>query len=215
MLKRLCDIVAATVGLCLLVPVFIVIAGVVKCSDGGPVFFRQRRIGRNAQPFAIWKFRTMVVQAERQGGQITVGVDARVTPVGHWLRKSKLDEFPQLLNVLRGEMSLVGPRPEVPKYVALYSQDQRRVLELKPGITDPSSIKYRDESSILAACGDPERAYVEVIMPDKIRLNLEYAESANLFSDAWMIARTLLRIVLPSSQEPLPTHEVAPQQKAA
>lgn len=190
-LKRAFDLVATLPGLMLMAPAFAVIAVLVKAVDGGPVFFRQERIGRGGKPFRIWKFRTMEVGADRMGRAITVGEDRRITRSGRWLRRTKLDEFPQLFNVLTGEMSLVGPRPEVPRYVALYSEEQRRVLALRPGITDPASMKYRDESSILGRSKDPDTFYVQELMPDKIRLNLEYAAKATLWSDLVLIFRTL------------------------
>lgn len=166
----------------------------IKLDDKGPVFFRQERVGYKGRPFRIWKFRTMVVDAEKIGKPLTVGRDPRITRVGYWLRKFKLDELPQLFNVLVGEMSLVGPRPEVPKYVALYTPEQRKVLDLVPGITDPASIKYRDESEILGRSPDPDRTYLEEIMPEKIRLNLEYAAHATVWSDFIIVLKTLFRV---------------------
>lgn len=139
----------------------------------------------------MWKFRTMVVDAEHKGPAVTIGRDPRITPVGHWLRATKVDELPQLMNVWIGEMSLVGPRPEVQKYVDLYTEDQRRVFELKPGITDLASVKYRRESELLAASNDPDRTYVEEVMPEKIRINLEYAAQASLWGDFQVILMTL------------------------
>ena len=191
LLKRLFDLFWATVGLFLLWPVFLLVALLIKLEDRGPVFFRQERGGQGAKPFRMWKFRTMVVGADRLGRAITVGRDPRITRIGHLLRATKVDELPQLLNVWRGEMSLVGPRPEVQKYVDLYTEDQRRVLELKPGITDLASVKYRRESELLAASLDPDRTYVEEIMPEKIRLNLEYAAKATLWGDFRVIMLTL------------------------
>jgi lipopolysaccharide/colanic/teichoic acid biosynthesis glycosyltransferase len=191
MSKRLFDLFWATVGLLLLWPVFLVVAVLIKLEDRGPVFFRQVRVGWKGQSFRMWKFRTMVVDAERLGRAITVGRDPRITRVGHWLRATKVDELPQLLNVWLGEMSLVGPRPEVQKYVNLYTEDQRRVLELRPGITDLASVKYRRESEVLAAADDPDRAYVEEIMPEKIQINLEYAAQASLWGDFRVILMTL------------------------
>jgi len=189
--KRVFDLFWATVGLCLIWPVFLVIGLLVKVEDRGPIFFRQRRIGRHGHPFRMWKFRTMVVDAEQKGSALTVGRDPRITRVGHWLRDTKVDELPQLINVMLGEMSFVGPRPEVRKYVDLYSEDQRQVLDLRPGITDLASVKYRRESELLAASSDPDRTYVEEIMPEKIRINLEYAAQANIWSDVRVILLTL------------------------
>jgi lipopolysaccharide/colanic/teichoic acid biosynthesis glycosyltransferase len=189
--KRIFDLFWATVGLLLLWPIFLVVAVLIKLEDRGPVFFRQVRVGWKGQSFRMWKFRTMVVDAERLGRAITVGRDPRITRVGHWLRATKVDELPQLLNVWLGEMSLVGPRPEVQKYVNLYTEDQRRVLELRPGITDLASVKYRRESEVLAAADDPDRTYVEAIMPEKIQINLEYAAQASLLGDFRVILMTL------------------------
>lgn len=189
--KRLFDFFWATLGLLLLWPLFLLVALLSKLEDRGPVFFRQERIGWRGQPFYMWKFRTMVVDAERYGPSITVGRDPRITRIGHWLRRSKIDELPQLMNVWLGEMSLVGPRPEVPVYVGMYSEEQRRVLDLRPGITDLASVKFRWESELLAASDDPNRTYVDEIMPEKIRINLSYAAKANLLRDFQVILMTL------------------------
>lgn len=193
--KRILDIVCSAIGLSVLSPLLVVIAAIIRLSDGGPVLFRQERVGRRGTRFRIWKFRTMTAEAGRRGRAITVGEDPRITRVGYWLRKLKLDELPQLINVFRGEMSLVGPRPEVPKYVSLYTDDQRRILDVQPGITDPASIHYRGESELLAEASDPERAYVETIMPDKIRRSLDYAARASLVSDLGILLQTALMIV--------------------
>jgi lipopolysaccharide/colanic/teichoic acid biosynthesis glycosyltransferase len=188
--KRAFDLAATMTGLFIIWPVLVVIAFAVKV-DGGPAFFRQERVGRGGRRFRIWKFRTMVPNAERLGPQLTADGDARITRLGGWLRKTKFDELPQLFNVLAGEMSLVGPRPEVPRYVALYSGEQRRVLGLLPGITDPASIAYRDEARLLASAVDPERLYVEQIMPEKIRLNLEYARRATIVTNIRIVLVTI------------------------
>jgi len=192
--KRFFDLFWTIPGLLILSPFFLLVAFLIKLDDGGPVFFRQERVGRGGKPFRIWKFRTMVIDAERLGLQLTVGPDPRISRIGKYLRQFKMDELPQLFNVLAGEMSLVGPRPEVPKYVAMYSTDQRRVLNLAPGITDPASIKYKDENSVLASASDPEKSYIEKIMPEKIRLNLDYSDRAGLWSDFLVILRTLVNI---------------------
>lgn len=192
--KRLFDLFWTLPGTILLSPILLIVAILVKLSDGGPVFFRQERVGLHGQPFKIWKFRTMRVDAEKMGRAITVGRDPRITGVGHWLRKLKLDELPQLFNVLAGEMSLVGPRPEVPRYVALYTDEQRRVLELMPGITDPASIKYRNESEVLEQAPDPDKAYIEQIMPDKIAVNLDYAGQASVWADLGIVMKTFLAL---------------------
>lgn len=193
--KRGFDVVCAALGLVALSPLFAVLAACIKLGDGGPVFFRQQRTGYRGRPFRIWKFRTMVPDAERRGALLTADRDPRITRVGHWLRRTKMDELPQLLNVLAGEMSLVGPRPEVARYVALYTPAQRGVIDIVPGITDPASLAYRDEGRLLAGAPDPERAYVDRIMPDKIRLNLEYAGRATLWTDVAVILNTVRHLV--------------------
>lgn len=192
--KRVFDLCIAIPGLIFLSPLFLVVALLIKLDDGGPVFFLQERVGYRGRRFRIWKFRTMYVGAE-QKGSLTIGEDPRITRVGRWLRKWKIDELPQLINVVLGEMSLVGPRPEVPKYVALYNEEQLRVLDLVPGITDPASISFRNESDILATVSDPEQVYVERIMPEKIRINLKYAEKATVWTDFIVIWRTLLALL--------------------
>ncbi|HYL55572.1 MAG TPA: sugar transferase [Gemmatimonadales bacterium] len=193
--KRLFDLCWTIPGLLVLWPVFLVIALLIKLDDGGAVFFRQPRVGRCGRAFRVWKFRTMIACAEQCGGPLTVGDDPRLRRVGRWLRHSKLDELPQLFNVLAGQMSLVGPRPEVPHYVALYTRDQRRVLDLVPGITDPASIAYHNESALLAQAPDWERQYIEVIMPEKIRLNLAYGAQATRWKDFVVVVDTLRRLV--------------------
>lgn len=192
--KRVMDVACAGIGLILLSPLLLIISLAVWLADRGPVLYRQERVGRGGVPFTMLKFRSMVPDADRLGRLVTVGGDSRVTPVGQWLRRLKLDELPQLINVLRGDMSLVGPRPEVSRFTDLYTRDQRRVLELVPGITDPASIKYRDEEAVLASYDDPDQAYIEIIMPDKIAINLNYAERATVWSDLAVVLRTLLRI---------------------
>lgn len=192
--KRIMDVMLILIAVPVVAPVFLIVSLIIKVHDGGPVFFVQERVGYKASMFRMFKFRTMVQDADREGRLITVANDARVTKVGYWLRKSKLDELPQLINVLRGDMSLVGPRPEVAKYVAMYSGEQRRVLELVPGITDPASIAFRDEASMLDDCEDPEQRYIVDIMPAKIELNLAYASKAGVFNDIMVIAGTLKAI---------------------
>ena len=193
--KRIFDLICTIPGLIILSPFFVLIAICIKLIDRGPVFFSQERIGYKGEPFRILKFRTMVVDADKKGGQLTVGKDPRITRVGLLLRKTKLDELPQLINVLKGEMSLVGPRPEVPKYVNLYTSSQRKVLDLMPGITDPASIAFRNESEMLAHADDPDAVYIIEIMPQKIHLNLEYAKTASLITDLTTIFRTLFKLV--------------------
>lgn len=193
--KRAFDLSLVIPGLIIVLPVWAVVGVLIWLEDRGPVIFTQERVGFRGRPFRMWKFRSMVVNAEKLGKQLTVGRDPRITRTGHFLRQTKLDELPQLVNVLRGEMSLVGPRPEVPRYVALYTPDQRQVLDVPPGITDPASIRYRDESEMLAQSNDPEKTYIDEIMPDKIRLNLEYASRATVWTDAGVILGTLRRLL--------------------
>jgi len=189
--RRTFNVVAAAGGLLVLSPILLLTAIAIRYDSPGPALFRQRRVGRGGREFDILKFRSMRTDAERHGGQLTVGADPRVTRIGKYLRAWKLDELPQLLNVVRGEMDLVGPRPEVPRYVALYSNAQRRVLEARPGITDPASVEFRNESELMATQAEPERYYVETIMPRKLALNLEYLADRTLLSDLKVIFSTL------------------------
>jgi lipopolysaccharide/colanic/teichoic acid biosynthesis glycosyltransferase len=196
MAKRLFDILASLAGLALLALPGLLLALAIKLDSPGPVFFRQDRVGRFGRRFRIHKFRTMRTDAERVGGQLTVGDDARVTGLGRWLRAHRLDELPQLIDVLVGDMSLVGPRPEVPRYVALYPDEMRaRVLAVRPGITDPASLAFRGEAAQLAAAADPEREYVDVILPRKLALAADYAAHASLWTDLGVVARSL-RVLL-------------------
>lgn len=189
--KRLFDVVTASLGLLAFAPVLLVLAIWIKLDSPGPVFFRQERVGRFGKTFRIHKFRTMTHQPQNKGLQITVGGDARITRVGHFIRRNKLDEVAQLIDVFKGDMSLVGPRPEVPKYVAHYPPEMRdRVLSVRPGITDPASLKFRNENDILARASDPEREYVDVILPEKLRLAAEYVEKASFWTDLRLIAQT-------------------------
>ncbi len=189
--KRGYDLLFSAAGLVLLSPLFLMIAALIKIADGGAVFYRQLRVGQYGTPFWIWKFRTMTPAAERIGPLVTGDGDARVTRVGRWLRKTKLDELPQLWNVLKGDMSLVGPRPEVPKYVRRYTPGQRRILDLRPGITDLASVHFRNEEALLSHAEDVEEFYLRHCLPRKLRLNLEYAGRANLWRDTWIILQTV------------------------
>lgn len=195
MIKRLFDILASLAGLVLLAPLFVLIALAIKIDSAGPVFFRQQRVGRYGEPFRIFKFRTMSARTDKTR-QLTVGDDCRITGVGHFLRHYKIDELPQLINVLHGTMSLVGPRPEVPRYVACYPPDARRiVLSVTPGITDWASILYREESRILGQASDPEKAYVDTILPIKLRYYMRYVQERNFWTDLQIICKTLVAIV--------------------
>ncbi len=197
MAKRTFDVLLSSFGLLLLSPLLLLIALWVKLDSPGPVMFRQERVGRFGQPFHIHKFRTMRHEPMGPSGlQITVGADQRITASGRFLRASKLDELPQLLDVCLGDMSLVGPRPEVPRYVAQYPAALReKVLSVRPGITDIASIEYRDESSVLARAADPEHAYVHEVLPRKLALSAQYVDTASLWLDVRLIARTLWAIV--------------------
>ncbi len=192
MAKRAFDWLLSGLGLLLLAPALLLIALLVRLDSAGPVFFRQERVGRFGRPFRIHKFRTMRVDAEAVGPQLTVGEDARITRIGHALRHARLDELPQLIDVWRGDMSLVGPRPEVPRYVAHYPELLRaQVLSVRPGITDPAALEFIDEAAILADAADPEAAYIERILPIKLAHQAEYAARATLASDIGVILRTV------------------------
>lgn len=194
--KRFFDLLASVIGLLVLAPVLLGIALAIKLESRGPVFFRQERVGRFGKTFRIHKFRTMVTDAERRGLQITVGADARVTKVGVVLRKYKLDELAQLIDVFIGDMSLVGPRPEVPRYVACYPAEAREiVLSVKPGITDRASIEYKDENEILGRAKDPHKAYVDEVLPIKIGYYIEYVRNRSFWGDLRIIFATLFAIM--------------------
>lgn len=194
--KRLFDLVASGLGLLVLAPFLLLVALAVKLDSPGSVFFRQERVGRHGKKFRIHKFRTMVTDAERRGLQITVGADARVTRAGEILRKYKLDELAQLIDVFLGDMSLVGPRPEVPRYVACYpEQDRQMVLSVRPGITDWASIEYKDENEILANSADPHQAYVNEVLPVKIRYYTDYVRNRSFWGDIRIIFATLGALV--------------------
>lgn len=194
-MKRAFDVLASALGLALLWLPGLVVAALIRWDSPGPVFFRQERVGRFGRPFRIHKFRTMRVDAE-QAGQLTVGADARITRIGAFLRAHRLDELPQLIDVFLGDMSLVGPRPEVPRYVAHYPAALREVvLSVRPGITDPASLRFRNESEQLAAAADPEREYIEVILPAKLACAADYAQHASFVTDVGVLLRTLKVLV--------------------
>lgn len=193
MIKRLFDVVCSALGLLVLAPLLLLAAVWIKLDSPGPALFRQTRVGRFGVPFTIHKFRTMRLEP---GAAITVGADPRITRSGHFLRQTKLDELPQLWDVLRGAMSLVGPRPELPRYVELYPAELReRVLAVRPGITDPASLAFSHEAELLAASSDPEREYREVVMPAKLKLSASYAASASFGTDLRLILATLMRVL--------------------
>ena len=196
MAKRVFDVLLSAAALVLLSPLLVALAVWIKHDSPGPVFFRQERVGRGGVPFRIHKLRTMQHAAREPGPQITVGADPRITRAGAVLRRYKLDELVQFIDVLRGDMSLVGPRPEVPRYVAMYPPALReKILSVRPGITDPASLAYRHESEVLARAADPEATYVNVVMPAKLRLAADYVEQASLWTDLRLMGRTL-RILL-------------------
>lgn len=195
LIKRIFDFTVSLIGIIIISPILLVISILIKLGSKGPILFKQIRVGKNGKPFKIFKFRTMVVDAEKKGMQITVGRDSRITKSGHVLRKTKLDELPQLFNVLTGEMSFVGPRPEVPRYVEMYDENQKNILKVRPGITDLASIEYRNENDILAKSSDPEATYINEIMPKKIELNIEYLKNMSVLYDIKLIIRTVLVVI--------------------
>ena len=194
MIKRIIDIVASFLGLLLLSPFLFAIAALIKLDSAGPVFFRQERIGRGFRPFLIYKFRTMVKEAAKLGAPITIGEDPRITRVGRFLRRTKIDELPQLFNVVKGDMSLGGPRPELRRYVDAFRQEYDQILTMRPGLTDLASLKFIDEASVLAQARDPERAYRDCVLPEKLALAKQYIREHSLRLDAVLLARTLWRL---------------------
>lgn len=194
-MKRIFDIVASGCGLLVLSPIFLILAIWIKWDSKGPVFYRQVRVGRNNKDFKIFKFRSMRIGSDKKGLITIGGHDPRVTRSGYYIRKYKLDEFPQLINVFIGDMSLVGPRPEVRKYVDMYTPEQMHVLDVRPGITDLASIRYRNENELLEKAANPDQYYVDVIMPDKLYINLEYIANHSFFYDIKLIFRTFWEIL--------------------
>lgn len=203
-MNRLCDVLVASVLLLLLSPFLLVIALVIRWSDGGPVFYRAPRVGLRGQPFRMLKFRTMVQHADRLGGPSTPDGDPRVTPIGRWLRKHKLDELPQLFNVCGGTMSLVGPRPEVQQYVDLYSEEERVILTVRPGLTDWASLWNIDEGALLKGSPDPEKVYLETIRPVKLRLQLAYVRQRSFGTDLRILLYTAIALARGKGACPLP-----------
>lgn len=193
-MKRIFDLSFSIIVLCLFLPIGGVIAISIVFNSKGGVFYKQKRVGKNGTLFYVLKFRSMELNSDRTG-QLTVGNDPRITRVGSFIRKVKLDEFPQFLNVLKGDMSIVGPRPEVPEFVALYSEEQRKVLLVRPGITDEASLTYFEENILLATSNDPKKSYVEEIMPAKIAINLAYLENRSLLADCKVIGKTIFRMI--------------------
>lgn len=193
-MKRIFDLIFSIAGLILLSPVFLIISLLIKLDSKGPVFYKQLRVGKNNSDFRLLKFRTMRTDSDKSGLLTVGGRDPRITGAGYYLRKFKIDELPQLINVAAGEMSFVGPRPEVRRYVDMYDDEQRKVLKVLPGITDVASIKYRNENELLEKSEDPESYYIESIMPDKLKLNLDYIEQRSFTNDLKVIFRTLSTI---------------------
>lgn len=194
-MKRVLDLIFAGVGLVIVSPLLLVAMATIRCTSKGPVFFQQKRVGKNFKTFNILKLRTMIVNASKDGLTITRSGDHRITPVGRFLRKAKIDELPQLINVLLGHMSLVGPRPEVPEYVELFREDFETILSVRPGITDPSSIEFRNESELLQKATDPQVAYIETILPKKLAISKQYIEHASLPYDLLLIIKTFTAII--------------------
>ena len=200
MIKRSFDMLAAAVGIAVLSPILLLIAYRIKGEDGGPFFYRGERVGLHGRPFRIYKFRTMVVDAEMLGASSTSDDDPRITKIGKTLRKYKLDELPQLLNVLTGNMSIVGPRPEVKRYTDMYTREEKAILTVRPGITDWASIWNADEGAALAGMADPEKAYEELIRPTKLKLQLKYVYEQSFLTDLKIILLTLLAVINPGSK---------------
>jgi len=204
-MKRLFDFLTSLVGLILFSPLLLIVAFFIKMEDRGPVFYRGRRVGRNGRPFRIFKFRTMVLNADKIGGPSTADDDPRITRTGKFIRKFKLDELPQLINVLIGDMSLVGPRPEVQHYVDMYTEEEKVILSVRPGITDWASIWNPDEGAILAGSPDPEKAYMEKIRPNKLKLQLKYVHEHTFFVDLRILFETIWTVI--SRKKPALTEE--------
>jgi lipopolysaccharide/colanic/teichoic acid biosynthesis glycosyltransferase len=200
MLKRLFDLMTSIIGLTILGPLLLFLSFRIRKEDGGPVFYRGARIGLNGKIFYIYKFRSMVINAEKLGGSSTSEADPRITEVGALLRRYKLDELPQLINVLIGDMSLVGPRPEVKHYTDMYTEEERSILTVRPGITDWASIWNADEGAVLANAEDPDKAYEELIRPNKLKLQLKYVREKDFWVDLKIIFLTLLAVIKPGSQ---------------
>lgn len=196
MLKRFIDVVLSLIGLALAAPVLAYAAARIKLEDGGPVFYRGVRVGRHGKPFRMFKLRTMVLNADKVGGPSAADGDPRITRIGAWLRSRKLDELPQFINVFLGDMSFVGPRPEVQHYVDMYTEQERAILSVRPGITDFATLWNANEGEVLAGSADPERTYMEEIRPEKLRLQLEYVRRQSLATDLFIIWQTVAGIVI-------------------
>lgn len=194
-MKRLFDIISSCIGLLFLLPLFFAIAIIIKLGSHGPIFFKQKRMGRNFKPFLLYKFRSMVADAPKKGPTITAGGDPRITKIGRFLRKTKIDELPQLFNVLKGDMSIVGPRPEVERYVEMFRDDYESVLSVKPGITDYATIEFRDEEGVLKKYADAEMGYIKEVLPLKIQLYKRYIRNKGFLTDLKLIFLTFWKII--------------------
>ncbi len=194
-MKRIFDILFSIIGLALLMPIFLLLALLILLDSKGGIFYKQIRVGKNGKDFLLLKFRSMKTDADKKGLLTVGGNDSRITRIGYYIRKYKLDELPQLINVLKDDMSLVGPRPEVRKYVSLYNSEQQKVLNIKPGITDYASIEFSNENEILGKVSNPEQVYINEIMPAKLQLNLKYIREQSMITDIKIILRTILRII--------------------
>jgi lipopolysaccharide/colanic/teichoic acid biosynthesis glycosyltransferase len=214
MAKRAFDLIVAGVGLLLVSPLLIAVAVVIKLSSPGPVLYSQLRVGRHGRHFRIYKFRSMVINADRLGSSVTTGADRRITPIGRILRRTKLDELPQLFNVLRGEMSLVGPRPDVPEIVDLYTPELRRILEVRPGITSVATVHLRDEELLLTGVTDPDRFYIDVLVPAKVRLAMQHVDNPSLLYDCVVLAQTAWALT-GGRLIPLPKHPILEQVRSS
>ncbi len=195
-LKRLIDVILSLIGLIVTAPVLVVIALMIKASSPGPIFYKGTRVGKDGKPFKMYKFRTMVINADKIGGPSTSGDDPRVTPVGKWLRRYKLDELPQLFNVFSGDMSFVGPRPEVQVYVDMFTTEEQAILHVRPGITDWASLWNIDEGALLAGSPDPEQTYLEKVRPRKLQLQLAYTHHYSLQADARIFFETIKSVIM-------------------
>ena len=204
-MKRLLDMIMSFLGLFSFSPLLLTVSFLIKREDGGPVFYRGLRVGRNGKPFKIFKFRSMVLNAEQIGGPSTSDDDPRITRIGKLIRKYKLDELPQLINVLKGDMSIVGPRPEVQHYVDMYTEEEKAILPVRPGITDWASIWNPDEGAILAGSADPEKTYMEKIRPKKLELQLKYVRERSFWADMKIIMETIWTLV--RRRKPILTEE--------
>ena len=195
-IKRILDLIYASIGLTILFPILFIIGILIKLNSKGPIFYKQTRIGKNFKPFKILKFRTMIINADKKGLKITTKNDLRITKIGKILRKTKLDELPQLINVIKGDLALVGPRPEVKKYVTLFKKEYKSLLMFRPGITDNAAIAYIDEESLLEKAENPEKTYIKKIMPKKLKIYNTYIQSISFLTDTEIILKTILKIII-------------------